>query len=127
MVNYTYADGDTTLGDGRQTRFFLQPEQTANFSISYEKGGFSGRIAWKFVGDFIEEYGDSDEQDIYIDDHQQWDLSITQALGNHLSLYLNLVNMNDEPWRRFYGGPFRPFWYETYSWWGSLGLRYNLY
>lgn len=126
-VNYTYSDGDVTLGTGRETRFFLQPEHTANFSISYEKGGFSGRVALKYVGDFIEEYGATESEDIYIDEHTQWDLSLSQAIGKHLSLYANVVNANDAPWRRFYGGAWRPAWYETYSWWGSFGIRYNFF
>ncbi|HVN32858.1 MAG TPA: TonB-dependent receptor [Thermoanaerobaculaceae bacterium] len=127
VFNYTYAHGDLTLGDGRKVPFYLQSEHSGNFALSYEKGGFSGRVAFRYASSYLLTIEDSDENDIYVDNHAQWDLDITQRLSKHFSLYLEVLNLNDEPFRNYYGGEFRPQWFEHYSRWGTLGVRYSLY
>ena len=60
------------------------------------------------------------------DDHAQIDFLGRFQLTDRFSLVLELVNLTDEPYRVFEGTPDRPRQEEYYSWWGVLGVRFDL-
>ena len=135
MANYTYTDSELELPSGRMTPFIYQPEHTGNLSLSYERAGFAGRVAFNLVSSYLdpeESGGESALTDLYGDYHRQWDLVLNQRITKHLQLYLNVLNMNNAQWNRYYGGEdevgrFRANWQEQYSWWAQFGVRYNLW
>jgi hypothetical protein len=43
-----------------------------------------------------------------------------------MALTLELVNLTNEPFRRYLGTSNRPVQEEYYSWWGMLGLKWSL-
>ncbi len=41
-------------------------------------------------------------------------------------VFLELVNVGDEPLRRYEGSKDRPIQEEVYGWWGTVGLKWDL-
>ncbi|MBN2355688.1 TonB-dependent receptor [candidate division KSB1 bacterium] len=129
-ANYTYTTSSASvLFEGEERKDIPlagQSENMANFAISYEKGGFTGRVSVNYHGKFLYELGEDEEQDIYYDNHIQWDIAASQNITKGLQLYLQAINMNNEPMRYYIGKTDRPIQREFYSWWLHAGLKYNL-
>lgn len=127
-ANYTYTDSSAEYPDrdGEDATLPGQAESVGNLALSYEKGGFSGRFSLNFHGKYIDEVGGSPEEDVYYDDHLQLDFSASQRLTDRLRLYVEVLNLTDEPLRYYEGSPNRPIQEEYYSWWGTIGLRWDL-
>ncbi|MCG8374608.1 MAG: TonB-dependent receptor, partial [Balneolales bacterium] len=74
-ANYTYSWSEAELtsadGDARTVSLPGQAENTGNFALSYEKSGFSGRVALSYAGSFIDEIRDVEGNDRIYDEHFQ--------------------------------------------------------
>ncbi len=126
-ANYTYIDSETTFPDhDEKSPLQGQSENIANFSLVYEKYGFSGRLSFNYTGKYIDEVGGSPEEDLWVDDHFQIDFTARQQLSKKFGIYLELVNLNDEPWVVYQGVEDRIRQQEFYGWWGTVGVRFNL-
>ena len=129
--NYTFTDSDATLPGGRETRLGGQSKHVANAALSYERGGFSGQVSMNYRDDFILEFGgdtgeaEEREQDLIVDEHMQFDLSASYQVTSQATVFLELVNLNNEPFVTYQGIPDRPIQEEYYETWGELGLRWR--
>jgi TonB-dependent receptor len=126
FLNYTYVDSDAEYPDRETTRLQGQAEHTGNIALVYEKYGLSLRLSYNYNGKSILEIGGEAAEDLWVDDHAQIDFLGRFQLTNRFSLVLELVNLTDEPYRVFEGTPDRPRQEEYYSWWGVLGVRFDL-
>lgn len=124
-ANYTYAKSSADLPDRDDTTLPGQAGNVANFAISYEKYGFSGRVGLNYHGKFISEIGEDEDHDIYYDNHLQLDISATQNITKGLQVYFQAINLNNEPLRYYIGETSRPIQREFYSWWMHAGLKYS--
>jgi TonB-dependent receptor len=128
-VNYTWTDSDATI-PGRENRDAPlpgQPEQVANIAISYEKGFFSGILSWNYQGEWLEEVvAEVQQDDEWVDEHEQLDFQAQFRITDQFTIYAQVYNLTDEPYRRYYGQPGQPLQEEYYSWWGLLGLKFRL-
>ncbi|HET6616467.1 MAG TPA: TonB-dependent receptor [Gemmatimonadota bacterium] len=130
-ANYTWTDSDATLPGGRETRLGGQSENVANAALSYEKAGFSGQISMNYRDDFILEFGgdtgeeEEREEDLIVDDHLQFDLSLSYEVTPQAAVFLDIVNLNNEPFVTYQGIPERPIQEEFYETWGELGIRWH--
>lgn len=123
--NYTYVDSKAKLpGRPGDSPLPGQTDHTGNAALSYEKGGFSGRIALNYIGDYLFEPGASDITDSYKDSHTQIDVTVSQKIGK-VRLFVNLLNINKSTNREYWGTAQRPNWEEFYSWWGWGGIRFD--
>jgi TonB-dependent receptor len=125
-LNYTYVDSDANYPDRETTRLQGQSEHTGNVALVYEKYGFSGRLSYNYNGKNILEIGGEAAEDLWVDDHEQLDFLGRVQVSDKLSLVLELINLTDEPYRVYEGSSDRPRQEEYYSWWGILGLRFDL-
>ena len=64
-------------------------------------------------------------EDIFLDKHLQLDLSSSYRFTQSASLFLELVNLTNEPFRTYQGSSVRPRQAEFYESWGRLGVRYT--
>lgn len=128
-LNYTWVDSEAEFPDreGKKATLPGQSESLGNASLSYEKRGFSGRLSLNFHGKYIDQVGEAPAEDVYYDDHVQLDFSASQRLTARLRLYLELINLTDEPLRYYQGSSDRPIQEEYYSWWGTLGLKWSVF
>jgi TonB-dependent receptor len=125
-LNWTYVDSEAKYPDRETTRLQGQSEHTGNIALVYEKYGFSGRLSYNYNGKSILEIGDEAAEDEWVDDHEQLDFLGRFQVSEKISLVLELINLTDEPYRVYVGSPDRPIQEEYYSWWGVLGVRFDL-
>ena len=129
--NYTYTDaeGDIVDEDG-ETRSISLPasaESTYNAMLGYEKGGLSLRVTAAFRDEYLDEVGDSAEEDRWVKDHLQIDASAKYRINDNFQVFAEWINANDEPYLAFQKGPGgdRLLQFETYSWTAKAGVRYT--
>jgi TonB-dependent receptor len=123
--NYTYADSKSSYPGHPDSPLPGQAKNIGNVALSYEKAGFSGRVSVNYNGKAIFFVGTDSAPDQWVDTHTQLDLSAQQKLGDTVSLFLELNNLTNEPYRVYEGTSDRPIQEEYYRWWGTLGLKLN--
>lgn len=131
FVNYTYTWSEAELfGEtDEEVRTVTLPGQNnsaANFALSYERGGFNGRIAANYSGAFVDELRDSDDSDRYYDERLQIDFSASQQVARNLRVFVEVLNLTNAPLRYYNGVTTRPEQQEFYSWWTNFGIKYDL-
>jgi len=124
-ANATWTDSEATFPNREDSRFPGQAETVYNFSLNYERAGFSGRISLNYHSEYLEAVGGGPDEDIWIDEHFQVDFAASQRITDSLRVYLELINLNDEPFRVYQGTTDRPIQEEFYSWWGTIGLKWD--
>ena len=130
LANLTLTDGSAeVLGpeEGDPTRslpFIKQSDTIANLALTYEKYGFFFRIAATYRDDYLDEVGGEPLEDRYVAEFLQWDLSSSYDINDNLTVFANLVNIDDEPFRAYWGQSGRLSQWESYSWSANLGLRW---
>lgn len=129
-ANYTYAWSEAELtsedGDPRTISLPGQSENTANFALSYERSGFSGRVSVSYAGSFIDEIRDLAANDRIYDEHVQVDFSASQRINENFTVFVELINLTNEPLRYYNGVSSRPEQQEFYSFWGNAGIKFRL-
>ena len=91
----------------------------------YEKAGFSAKTSWNFHGRYIDAVGESVAEDVYYDNHTQWDVNVSQRLTRSLRLYADVLNLTNAPLRYYRGVTSRPIQEEYYRWWTNFGVKVN--
>lgn len=129
-ANYTYTWSEAEiLGEDDQTVRTIelpgQAQDVANVALSYEKGGFSGRVSANYNSAYVDELINTSRYDRYYDEHLQIDISARQRLSANISLFAELMNITNEPVRYYHGRPDRPMQQEYYSFWGNAGVKLN--
>ncbi len=125
-ANYTHTDSSAEL-DFRAQDITLprQSDNVANLAIGYEKSGWSVRAAWTYRDRYFEEISELDDPslDLYVDDHLQFDVSAKYQINDRYQIYLEGINLNDEPLYAYYGQRERLAVYEKYGRTAQIGLR----
>jgi TonB-dependent receptor len=123
-VNYTYTDTELDV-QGRTVPLPASSENTWNLTLGYEAGPISVRLAGAYRDLYLDELGGSAEEDRYVADHLQWDLTAKYDVNDRLQFFAEFVNLTDEPYLAYQRGPGRNrlLQYEEYSWTGKAGLR----
>lgn len=124
-ANYTWIDSEASFPGRGDATVPGQSENVGNLAVSYEAGGFNIQVSLNYRDEFLDEVADDAEEDVWIDEHTQLDLSAGYRFPNRLRLYLQLNNLTDEPFRAYVGDVDRPIQEEFYSWWGVLGVSYD--
>lgn len=124
--NYTYTDAEGEI-DGVTIDMPASAENTFNASLGYEKGPISLRLAASYRDKYLDELGDTREEDRYVEDFIQYDLSARYRVTPQFQLFAEVVNLGDEPYVAYQnvGGRKRLLQYEEYSWTGKAGFRYT--
>ena len=123
-LNYTYTDAKGDV-NGRRISLPASAKNTFNAMLGYEKGPFSLRLAATYRDVYLDELGDDADEDRYVRDHFQFDVTVKYKVTPHLQLFAEFVNLNDAPYVAFQRGPGadRLLQYERYSWTGKFGAK----
>jgi TonB-dependent receptor len=133
QFNYTYTDAKGTVfadGDAADPRKIALPsasKNTFNAVLGYEKGPLSLRVAGTYRDKYLDEVGGAAEEDRYVDDHFQLDLSAKYRVTEGVRVFAEWVNVTDAPYfayQNFEGGR-RLLQYEDYSWTIKFGVSAN--
>jgi TonB-dependent receptor len=124
--NYTYTDAEGDF-NGRTISLPASAENTFNASLGYEKGPLSFRLTAAYRDKYLDELGDDPENDRYVENHIQFDLSAKYRVTPQFQVFAEFVNLGDEPYVAYQnlGGRKRLLQYEEYSWTGKTGFRYR--
>ncbi len=128
-ANYTLVDSESTLPfrPGETVPLPLQSDRVANLSIGYEKRGLSLRLSGTYRSDFFDEVNDLEDAtfDRYAASNLQVDFSAKYRLSDGFQVYLNAVNLTDEPFYAYFGNRRHNSQFEQYGRTFELGLQYN--
>jgi TonB-dependent receptor len=124
--NLTYADSEAEYPDRPNSQMQGQAADVGNLALTYEKGGFTGRLSWNYNSEYILLVGGEPAEDQWLDEHLQLDFLARQQISEKMSIFLELVNLGDEPYRVYEGTVDRPRQEEYYSWWATIGIRFSL-
>jgi TonB-dependent receptor len=123
--NYTFTDSEAELPTGRLARLQGQSDHVFNAALSFERAGLSSQVSLNYQNDYVDEYAEDDFEDVYIDRHLQLDLSATYQVNQRSAIFLELVNLTNEPLVAYQGVRDRPIQMEYYRAWGRFGVRVN--
>jgi TonB-dependent receptor len=126
-LNYTYTDSEASVfGRDDKVPFFLQSENIGNAAVFWQKGGLELRAAVAYRSKYLDEVGEDTDSDLYIDDRTQVDLKGSYAFDNGLKMYVEVLNVTDEPLRFLSGGRSdRLAENEIYGWNAIAGVQYR--
>ncbi len=138
-ANYTYTDSKATFdpATGRSGTARLQrtTPNAANFGLTYDRGGFSARVAATYNSATIFYYNYSDgaagglhgpNGDTYLYAHTQLDAQASYAFHNGLQVIVSGLNLNNEVFGFYNGSPHWNIQREFYNRTFSAGLRMSL-
>jgi TonB-dependent receptor len=101
-----------------------QADLMGNFTVGYERGGFSGRLSLGYQGKSLAIVGTRPETDGYTNAYYRWDVAMQQKLFYGISLFFNVSNItavSDKSSNQRYLTA------EQYNGWGAeLGVRFKL-
>jgi TonB-dependent receptor len=124
-ANYTVVNGDVGFDDlapPSQAQFaLLGLSDTANLSFIYENYGFSARLAYNWRDEFLNQTNQGGSRNpVYVDEYEQWDLNVSYAITDNLSVLFEGINLTEENTRWHQ----RSYYMTKYL--EDLGARYNI-
>ncbi|KVV15525.1 TonB-dependent receptor domain-containing protein [Flavobacterium sp. TAB 87] len=137
QINATLMNSAMTLSkninnpNGRKVSTPYQAKELYNLQLFYEKGGFNVRAAFNHKGAYAISFDASakntDINDIYYGKYNSLDFSISYRIGDHFTIFSDVVNVLNESLMYHFGPtPDRPKQVEYYGPKFNLGLKYNL-
>jgi TonB-dependent receptor len=124
-ANYTYTDAEGSVF-GRTIPLPASSEHTYNVVLGYDRGPLDVRFAISYRDGYLDELGDSADEDRLVEEHLQYDVTVKYDVTDRVQIYTEFVNLGDEPYIAYQTGPAgasRLLQYEEYSWTGKLGVR----
>jgi len=124
--NYTYVESDANYPDRESTSLPGQSKNIGNLALVYEKYGVTTRLSYNYNGKKLLEVGGDLDEDIWVDDHSQLDFLFRVQVAKRWAIIFEAINITDEPYTAYEGTADRIRQQEYYSWWATLGVRFDL-
>ncbi|WCL53845.1 TonB-dependent receptor [Gimibacter soli] len=123
-INYTYTDAEGDVLD-RTIALPSASKHTFNMVLGYEKDRLSLRVAGTYRDGYLDELGGDPEEDRYVKDHFQVDVSAKYEIMDDVQLFAELVNLNNAKYTAYRKGPGadRLLQFEEYKWTAKFGVR----
>jgi hypothetical protein len=120
--NTVYTEGNPN--DPRRITLPSSSKHTFNLALGYEKGPISLRAAGTYRDKYLDELGQTAEEDRIVDQHFQLDLSAKYKVTDKVRLFAEWVNATDAPYYAYqqFAGAKRALQYEKYSWTAKFGV-----
>lgn len=130
--NYTHADSDTTLPDGRSAPLPRQSDTVWNAILGYDSGPWDLRLAYSSRSEYLDEVRPQDDptdpiEDRIVLDHAQLDFSGKYSITENFQLFGEVKNITDEPYVAVTrpDGIDRLEQFEQYGWSTVFGIRFT--
>jgi len=126
-ASMTFVDSEASGVPGRPDGVPLatQSDRVASANLSYEKGGFSARIAYTYRSGSLAEVGGSADEDLYTDRFGQWDARMSYSLNKYATVFLEGSNLNDAAFRQYFGHRSHLSEEERYGWSVRTGVQFS--
>ena len=126
-VNYTLVDSSVRLFTRPdELPFFKQSDSIMNLALIYEKYGFEGRVSYSRNDDFLDDVGANVGTDIFVRGRAVIDAKLSYRFTRKLKVFVELLNLTEEPLREFTGVRARENDFEIYKWKAKVGVNFNL-
>jgi TonB-dependent receptor len=102
-LTFVGGHGSGLLGRSGDFPLFFQSKTIGSAQLTYEKYGFTGRLAYSYRSKYLDLLGSDAATDEYTDNNGQLDARIGYDFNDNFGIYAEAVNLNDAPWRRFKG------------------------
>lgn len=105
----------------------FQSDSVANLALGYEKYGLSLRLAGTYRDDYFEVVNELDDaaQDRYVKEQFHLDFSGSYRITDSYQVYVNAVNLTDEPFYAYFADRRFASQYEEYGPTYELGFKAN--
>ena len=125
-ANATFTDSEAELPQ-RDDKAPLprQSDLLWNLLLGYEKKALRLRLAATYRDAYFDEIDELDDPstDRYVDDHLQIDFSGSYRVAPNYEIYVNAVNLNDEPFYAYFGNERFSSQYEEYGPTYEIGVK----
>ncbi|MDT0499056.1 TonB-dependent receptor [Algiphilus sp. W345] len=103
-VNITWLDGETKI-NGVKTPLQQQPKRSYSFTAFYQKRAFDASVSYTYNDSYPTELN-LDDPNANLDQGEfgRWDAKLSYAVTEQLKLFVEGVNLNNEPTSEFQGG-----------------------
>lgn len=123
FANYTLVESDADLKFSDRNVIPGQAGDAANVGLNYEKYGLTARLSLNYTSEVMNKVGKNKDFDRFDDDHFQLDLSASYQIRPGINLYLEAINLLNEPKREFFGIESRTRLNEFYGRWIRSGIK----
>ena len=103
-----------------------QAQHTANIGLFYDGGKFFTRLTANYQDDFLVEIGPDPDLDEFYDEAFRLDFTMNYQVNKNLSVFSDWINLTNTPLRFYLGTEEVIKQQEFYSWWGRVGVRWQL-
>lgn len=100
QANATLADSSATSG-GVDAPLENISDLSGNLSVFYENQRLSARLSFNHRSDYLVGQTFEGGRNEFVDDYQQFDLSVSYHVTDAFTLFLDGINITDEPFFRF--------------------------
>ncbi len=135
-LNYTYTHSNAKLQSRNasaananlteEIRLPGQASHVGNGSLAYEGRKFSARVSLNFNGSYLSEIGATKNDDIYIKNRMQLDATAGYAITNQFRLFVEALNLTNQPLQAYQGRSDQYIQREFYKYWMRFGVKFNL-
>ena len=125
--NATITDSSAVLADGREIALPGQSDTVWNAVLGYDHGPWDLRATVSTRSEYLDEIRGGADEDRFVLEHSQLDLSAKFELSDNLQIFADLKNVTDEPYRAVTrpDGVDRIEQFEEYGWSSVFGLRWT--
>lgn len=130
-TNLTLTDSEAEAarkgGELANTSFLKQSDVIGNISLAWEWDRYFLRLSGTYRDDYLDELGEDPDgfEDRYVDDFFQVDLYGSVRVYKGLSVFVEVNNLTNEPFRAYWGESNRLSQYEEYGVSGAIGAKWK--
>lgn len=127
-LNYTHNEAIKSEIFGRELgkRIPGLAPDVGNVALTYEKYGITARLAYNYSLNVLEEIGEIEAHDIWVDRYNQLDFSGAYQVTKGLEVFAEVTNILNSPSREYYGRPDLTYALEYTSWTMTFGLKWKM-
>jgi len=121
-------DFEKVLRTGETERVTLpgQAKHNVNFALFYEGKRLFARLSLNYQDDFLVSLGNDADLDEYYAASKHLDFTANYKIAKVSTIFVDAVNLTNEPLVYYLGTDDYVKQQEYYSWWGRIGVKFNL-
>ena len=96
IVNVTTVDSELKLKAGGEVPFPGVSELSINSALYYDRGPIQARLAYSWRDDFLFDPSGIWDNELYVDDYGQWDISASYEFAGGAAVFVDVINLSDE-------------------------------
>ncbi len=102
-----------------------QAKHALNLALFYDSKKFYARLSANFHDKFLKELGADKDLDVYEAAAWHFDFTASYSFTPHLKLFIDAINLSNEPQTFYIGSTDYIKKQEYYSWWMRAGIKFN--